>query len=34
VAKERLRVMLRHSYGPQMAMDDGGAERGFVAATD
>jgi RNA polymerase sigma-70 factor (ECF subfamily) len=30
VAKERLRVMLRHSYGPQVAMEDGG----LVAATD
>src|SRR5438128_7990456 len=25
VAKERLRVMLKHSYGPQAALDDGAA---------
>jgi RNA polymerase sigma-70 factor (ECF subfamily) len=32
VAKERLRVMLRHSYGPQAAAEE--AAGGFVVATD
>ena len=30
VAKERLRVMLKHSYGPQAAMED--AQPGFAVA--
>jgi RNA polymerase sigma-70 factor (ECF subfamily) len=33
VAKERLRVMLRHSYGPQ-AFEDGAGERTLAVATD
>ena len=33
VAKERLRVMLKHSYGPEAAMDEGG-QPGLVAAAD
>ncbi|HYU64107.1 MAG TPA: RNA polymerase sigma factor [Verrucomicrobiae bacterium] len=31
VAKERLRVMLKHSYGPQAVLDES-AERGFAVA--
>src|SRR5712664_4253273 len=33
VAKERLRVMLKHSYGPEAALDEGG-QPGLVAAAD
>jgi RNA polymerase sigma factor (sigma-70 family) len=33
VAKERLRVMLRHSYGPEAAMEPVN-ERAFVTASD
>src|SRR3982075_4543838 len=33
VAKERLRVMLRHSYGPEAAMEAAG-ERGLAIASD
>src|SRR5262250_3401406 len=32
VAKERLRVMLKHSYGPQAAIEEAAAERGFAVA--
>ncbi len=34
VAKERLRVMLKHSYGPQAVFDEAPppAERGFAVA--
>jgi RNA polymerase sigma-70 factor (ECF subfamily) len=30
VAKERLRVMLRHTYGPQANLDEGTSERGLA----
>ena len=33
VAKERLRVMLKHSYGPEAGMDEGG-QPALVAAAD
>jgi DNA-directed RNA polymerase specialized sigma24 family protein len=33
VAKERLRMMLKHSYGPEADLEQGGA-RGLVPAAD
>ena len=33
VAKDRLRVMLKHSYGPEAGIEEGG-QPGLVAATD
>jgi hypothetical protein len=33
VAKERLRVMLKHSYGPEAGIEEGG-QPGLVAAAD
>ena len=32
VAKERLRVMLKHSYGPQAALEESARERGLAVA--
>jgi RNA polymerase sigma-70 factor (ECF subfamily) len=32
VAKERLRAMLKHAYGPQAAMEEAALERGFAVA--
>src|SRR6202521_1936862 len=32
VAKERLRVMLKHSYGPEAGIEEAAAERGFAVA--
>lgn len=34
VAKERLRVMLKHSYGPEAGIDEGLGQPGLVAAAD
>jgi hypothetical protein len=34
VAKERLRVMLKHSYGPEAGIEEGGSQPGLVAAAD
>jgi hypothetical protein len=36
VAKERLRVMLKHSYGPQAGLEEAAtaSERGFAVAPE
>jgi RNA polymerase sigma-70 factor (ECF subfamily) len=34
VAKERLRVMLKHSYGPEAGIEEGSSQPGLVAAAD
>jgi RNA polymerase sigma-70 factor (ECF subfamily) len=34
VAKERLRVMLKHSYGPEAGIEERSSQPGLVAATD
>jgi hypothetical protein len=34
VAKDRLRVMLKHSYGPEAGIEEASGQPGLVAAAD